>query len=202
MAISSVQCFNCAPYYMEATPDTSRALILLSLTSSPPYAPMSDSSIASIGAKLAGKYLTVLIGQESYGIDVTKVREIMRLQPITMVPCLPACVKGVINLRGRIIPVIDLRQKFNVGAVVDTERTCIVVALAMLDSGRERAMGLIVDGVDEVANLTAADIVETPEFGATVDTAFILGMAQVKGSVKTLLDLDRVVAAGQMAGAV
>lgn len=162
---------------------------------------MSNPAAPSLAAKLAGKYLTVLIGHESYGIDVTRVREIMRLQAITKVPCMPVCVKGVINLRGRVIPVIDLRVKFNLASVTDTERTCIVVALARLDSGHERAMGLIVDGVDEVANLAAGDIVETPEFGATVDTAFILGMAQVKGSVKTLLDLDRVVAAGQMAGA-
>ena len=158
---------------------------------------MSLPTATSYAAKLAGKYLTVLIGPGSYGLDVTKVREIMRLQPITAVPRMPVCVKGVINLRGRIVPVIDLRLVFNLAQVTDTERTCIVVALAKMASGQERAVGLIVDGVDEVANLAAGDIVETPEFGTHVDTAFILGMAQVKGAVKTLLDLDRVVAAGQ-----
>lgn len=159
---------------------------------------MTQIPAASLAVSLAGKYLTVLLGHEFYCIDVTKVREIMRLQPITLVPQLPPCVKGVINLRGRIIPVIDLRLKFKLASVVDTERTCIVVALVRMDSGAERAIGLIVDGVEEVAHLTANDIVETPEFGVTVDTAFILGMAQVKGAVKTLLDLDRVVSAGQL----
>ena len=149
---------------------------------------------------LAGKYLTVLIGHESYGIKVTKVREIIRLQKITPVPQIPSYVKGVINLRGRIIPVIDLRLKFNLTEVVDTERTCIVVAQVDLSAGQGAVqMGLIVDGVEEVANLTAADIAETPEFGAKIDTAYILGMANVKGVVKTLLEIDRVVTGDQLA---
>ena len=103
---------------------------------------------------LAGKYLTVLIGPESYGIDVTKVREIMRLQPITLVPCMPVCVKGVINLRGRIIPVIDLRVKFNLATIADTERTCIIVV-----SLGELTIGLIVGTVREVANIPAEQAV-------------------------------------------
>jgi purine-binding chemotaxis protein CheW len=166
---------------------------------------MTNSSAPSASAtaavpELAGKYLTVLIGHESYGIKVTKVREIIRLQKITPVPQIPSYVKGVINLRGRIIPVIDLRLKFNLTEVVDTERTCIVVAQVALSSSQGAVqMGLIVDGVEEVANLTAADIAETPEFGAKVDTAYILGMANVKGVVKTLLEIDRVVAGDQLA---
>ncbi len=154
-------------------------------------------SQAPAAASLAGKYLTVLIGRESYGIAVTKVREIMRLQPITGVPQMPACIKGVINLRGRIVPVLDLRLKLNVAEVLDTERTCIVVTQVKRPNGAECPMGLIVDGVEEVANLTAADLAETPDFGTTVDTAYILGMAHVKGVVKTLLDLDRVAGAEQ-----
>jgi purine-binding chemotaxis protein CheW len=157
-----------------------------------------DASPATASA-LAGKYLTVLIGRESYGIAVTKVREIIRLQPVTTVPQMPACIKGVINLRGRIVPVLDLRLKLHTAEVVNTERTCIVVTRVALASGADRPMGLIVDGVEEVANLTAADIAEKPDFGTTADTSHILGMAHVKGVVKTLLDLDRVAGADQLA---
>ena len=160
----------------------------------------STVSPAATAPALAGKYLTVLIGGEFYGIRVTKVREIIRLQKITPLPQLPTYVKGVINLRGRIIPVLDLRLKFNLTAIEDTERTCIVVSqVAVASSQGSVLMGLIVDGVEEVINLTSADIAWTPEFGATVDTTYILGMASVKGLVKTLLEIDHVVAGEQLA---
>ncbi len=158
------------------------------------------ASATATAPALAGKYLTVLIGGESYGIRVTKVREIIRLQKITPVPQIPSYVKGVINLRGRIIPVIDLRLKFNFTNIEDTERTCIVVSqVAVASSQGSVQMGLIVDGVEEVINLTATDIADTPEFGSTVDTTYILGMANVKGVVKTLLEIDRVVSGDQLA---
>jgi purine-binding chemotaxis protein CheW len=147
----------------------------------------------STTASLAGKYLTLLLDREAYGIAVIKVREIIRHQKITPVPQMPASVKGVINLRGRIIPVIDLRIKFGLAAEL-TERTCVVVVQVQAPSGTAMQMGLIVDAVEEVANLSAADIEPTPEFGTKIDTAYLLGMAKVKGQVKTLLDIDRVVA--------
>jgi purine-binding chemotaxis protein CheW len=144
---------------------------------------------------LAGKYLTFTIQQESYGIDVLQVREIIRLTNITIVPQMPAYVKGVINLRGKIIPVIDLRLRFGFADVKNTELTCIVVVHVKLPDGKTTQMGLIVDGVEEVINLAAADIEETPDFGAKISTHYILGMAKVKGAVKTLLDIDGVLGA-------
>lgn len=153
------------------------------------------NSLIANTAALAGKYLTVAIGGEAYGIAVRKVREIIRLQKITPVPQVPDSVKGVINLRGRIIPVIDLRARFGVAAAVD-ERTCIVVVQVARTAGAGLSIGLIVDSVDEVVNLTADQIEPTPDFGVSIDTAYLLGMAKVGGLVKTLLDIDRVIAPG------
>ena len=144
-------------------------------------------------ASLAGKYLTVVLESEAYGLNVLKIREIIRLQKITPVPQLPACVKGVINLRGRVIPIVDLRVKFGLKAGFD-ERTCIVVVQVKPAEAPSVQMGLIVDRVEEVVSLTSAEIEPTPEFGTAVDTAYLLGMAKVKDELKTLLDLDRVVA--------
>jgi purine-binding chemotaxis protein CheW len=145
--------------------------------------------------KLAGKYLTFTLQQESYGIDVLKVREIIRLTDITAVPQMPPYVKGVINLRGKIIPVIDLRLRFGFAHAENTDQTCIVVVQARLPGGKVAQMGLIVDGVEEVINIGGTDIEETPDFGAQIATDYIVGMAKVKGEVKTLLNIDRVLSA-------
>lgn len=156
---------------------------------------MPSTDLASIArSSLAGKYLTVLLDNEAYGIAVLKVREIIRLQKITPVPQTPAFVKGVINLRGRVIPVVDLRVKFAVKAEF-ADRTCIVVVQVKLPSEQTVQMGLIVDSVEEVVSLQDSEIEPTPEFGSRVDTTCLLGMAKVKGTVKTLLDIDRVVSA-------
>jgi purine-binding chemotaxis protein CheW len=144
-------------------------------------------------SSLTGKYLTVVLDSEAYGIAVLKVREIIRMQKITPVPQMPGFVKGVINLRGRVIPVVDLRVKFGLKAEF-AERTCIVVVQVKLLSDQIVQMGLIVDSVEEVVTLTAEEIEPTPDFGTKVDTTYLLGMAKVKGQVKTLLDIDRVVA--------
>ena len=141
----------------------------------------------------AGKYLTVVLDKESYGIAVLKVREIIRMQKITAVPQVPTFVKGVINLRGRVIPVIDLRLKFGLTAAF-AERTCIVVVQIALDDSRNVQMGLVVDSVEEVVNLTGEEIEPTPEFGTRIDTSYLLGLAKIKDTVKTLLDIERVVA--------
>jgi purine-binding chemotaxis protein CheW len=141
----------------------------------------------------AGKYLTFILGNESFGIAVLKIREIIRLVNITAVPQMPEYVKGVINLRGKIIPVVDLRLKFGLSKAETTERTCIIVVQVDLHSGVKSQMGLVVDGVEEVTNIAAADIEETPDFGTKLDTDSILGMAKIKGVVKTLLDIDKVV---------
>ncbi|HYP16476.1 MAG TPA: chemotaxis protein CheW [Opitutus sp.] len=154
---------------------------------------MSNAPAPAVAAKLAGKYLTVVLENEAYGIAVLKVREIIRMQKITPVPQMPAFVKGVINLRGRVIPVVDLRVKFGLKAEF-AERTCIVVVQVKLPTEQIVQMGLIVDSVEEVVTLTDEEIEPTPDFGTKIDTTYLLGMAKVKGQVKTLLDIDRVVA--------
>lgn len=154
---------------------------------------MSSPAVSFTAAQNAGKYLTVALDNESYGLAVLKVREIIRMQKITPVPQMPEFVKGVINLRGRVIPVVDLRVKFGLKAIF-ADRTCIVVVQVKLPAGTAVQMGLIVDSVEEVVNLSNTDIEPTPDFGARIDTGYILGMAKVKGAVKTLLDIDRVVA--------
>jgi purine-binding chemotaxis protein CheW len=154
---------------------------------------MSNVPAPTIASKLAGKYLTVVLDNEAYGIAVLKVREIIRMQKITPVPQMPGFVKGVINLRGRVIPVVDLRVKFGLKAEF-AERTCIVVVQVKLPTEQVVQMGLIVDSVEEVVTLTNEEIEPTPDFGTKIDTTYLLGMAKVKGQVKTLLDIDRVVA--------
>ena len=144
-------------------------------------------------ATLAGKYLTFILGGESYAIPGIKVREIIRLTSITTVPQMPDYIRGVINLRGKIIPVMDLRLRFGFAAATNTEQNCIVVVQVKNPAGQATAMGLVVDAVEEVAQLAASDIEETPDFGAQVDTGYILGMAKIKGVVKALLDIDRVI---------
>jgi purine-binding chemotaxis protein CheW len=149
--------------------------------------------------EVAGKYLTFTLGRESYGIAVIKVREIIRPTSITAVPQMPAFVKGVINLRGKIIPIVDLRLKFELPEVTDTGCTCIIVVQAQLGSGTKTLMGLIVDAVEEVINIAAADIEPTPDFGSCLDTDYILGMAKARSSVKTLLDIDKLLNAETVA---
>jgi purine-binding chemotaxis protein CheW len=139
----------------------------------------------------AGKYLTFQLANEEFGIRVLKVREIMGLQEITAVPQTPAHIKGVINLRGKVVPVIDLRLKFGLLTAEYTQRTCIIVTQVQGEAGLV-LMGIIVDGVSEVLNLTASEIEDTPDFGEEVAGQYLLGMAKVKGKVKILLDIDRV----------
>jgi purine-binding chemotaxis protein CheW len=139
----------------------------------------------------AGKYLTFHLGREEFAIQVLKVREIMGIQDITAVPQTPECVKGVINLRGKVIPVVDLRLKFGLPEIEYTQRTCIIVVQVQA-AATSMLMGIIVDGVSEVLNLTATDIEDTPDFGQGVATPYLLGMAKVKGKVKILLDIDQI----------
>ncbi|MDX9975780.1 MAG: chemotaxis protein CheW [FCB group bacterium] len=145
----------------------------------------------SMAVAQAGKYLTFQLGMEFYGIEILKVQEIIGLMPVTRVPRAPEFVRGVINLRGRIIPVMDLRRKFSLEEHEDTERTCIVVARVMLRD-RPMTMGLLVDEVSEVLSVKEEQIEAAPSFGANVDTQFLLGMAKVGQKVVMLLDVDRV----------
>jgi purine-binding chemotaxis protein CheW len=141
------------------------------------------------------KFLTFVLGDESYGIPVMKIREIIQMTDITAVPRMPDYIKGVINLRGKVIPIVDLRTKFGLANVAATERTCIVVVQVAQANGNSPQMGLIVDAVEEVLNINASDIEATPDFGGRVDTEYMIGMAKVRNVVKTLLDIDKIVSA-------
>jgi purine-binding chemotaxis protein CheW len=145
-------------------------------------------------AELAGKHLTFALSDEEYAIPVLKVREIIKMMHITAVPQVPGYVRGVINLRGKVIPVVDLRVKFGFASHEYTERTCIIVVEVMLAPSRIM-MGIIVDRVSEVLNVVAEEIERTPDFGERVETDYMKGIAKVKGKVKILLDLDRVLGA-------
>jgi purine-binding chemotaxis protein CheW len=145
----------------------------------------------TIAAK-PGRYLTFKLGQESYGLPVLGVREIIRLCPITPVPRMPDYIKGVINLRGKVIPILDLRAKFQLSTGGYGERACIVVVQVGTPPATVTLMGAIVDAVEEVVQLNESELEPTPDFGGSPDTDYILGMATIHGGVKTLLDLDRV----------
>jgi purine-binding chemotaxis protein CheW len=138
-----------------------------------------------------GKYLTFSLAGEEYGIGILKVKEIIGMMPITTVPRTPPFVKGVINLRGKVIPVVDLRLKFEMEEMGYSERTCIIV-VEITGQGGSVLIGIVVDAVSEVLNIKGTDIEETPAFGAKLDTEYILGMAKMNGGVKILLDIDRV----------
>jgi purine-binding chemotaxis protein CheW len=156
---------------------------------------------ALVGAvdTLAGKYLVFHLGREDFGIRVLKVREIMGVQDITAVPQTPAHVKGVINLRGKVIPVVDLRLKFGLPEAEYTQRTCIIVV--QVQGGVSASLvGIVVDGVAEVLNVVAGDIEDTPDFGRGVTTPYLLGMAKIKDKVKILLDIDQVLNSQEVRG--
>lgn len=138
-----------------------------------------------------GKYLTFTLAEEEYGIGILKVKEIIGMMPITTVPRTPGFVKGVINLRGKVIPVVDLRLKFGMVEMGYTERTCIIV-VEIAGQGGSVLIGIVVDSVSEVLNIKENDIEDTPTFGAKLDTDYILGMAKMNGGVKILLDIDKV----------
>jgi len=138
-----------------------------------------------------GKYLTFSLEQEEYGIAIVKVKEITQMLNVTPVPHTPNYVKGVVNLRGKVIPVMDLRVRFNMPEIEYTDRTCIIVVEIYSDDELIQ-VGNVVDSVTEVLNVTQENIDETPTFGTKVDTEFILGLANIEGSVKILLDVDKV----------
>jgi len=146
-----------------------------------------------------GKYLTFALAQEEYGLEILKVREIIGYMDVTAVPQTPHYVKGVINLRGQVIPVVDLRAKFGMESVDITDQTCIIV-VEISDGQRKSSTGIIVDRVQEVLDIAGGDIEDAPQFGATVNTDFILGMGKIGQSVKILLDIDRVLGGSDLAG--
>jgi purine-binding chemotaxis protein CheW len=149
-----------------------------------------DQAVQAMADK-EGKYLTFFLADEEYGIGILKIKEIIGMMPITTVPQTPEFVKGVINLRGKVIPVIDLRLRFGMEAIDYTDRTCIIVVEIDGSAGTVQ-IGIVVDAVSEVLNVNEEEIEETPTFGAKLNTDYILGMAKMEGGVKILLDIDRV----------
>ncbi|MCP4672874.1 MAG: purine-binding chemotaxis protein CheW [Desulfobacula sp.] len=146
-----------------------------------------------------GKYLTFTLEEEEYGIGILKVKEIIGMMDITSVPRTPEFIKGVINLRGKVIPIIDLRLKFEMGEIPYTDRTCIIVV--EIDSDKDTILiGIVVDAVSEVLNIQEDEIEETPAFGTQLNTDYILGMAKTEGGVKILLNIDRVLSIEEITG--
>jgi purine-binding chemotaxis protein CheW len=156
-----------------------------------------DSHTIELDEAYAGKYLTFCLGDEVYGLGILKVQEIIGVMTVTRVPRTPSFVRGVINLRGKVVPVVDLRLKFGMPAREDTERTCVIV-VQVLRGGKQITMGLIVDEVSEVLEVKGEQIEAPPSFGVSVDTAFLLGMGKVGEKVIMLLDADRTLAGNEL----
>lgn len=152
---------------------------------------------ADLGVQLAGKYLTFMVAQEEYGLEILKVQEIIQRQAVTKIPRTPEYVRGVINLRGKVIPVIDLRRKFGFETAQDTDKTCIIVVQISQGKGIV-VIGIIIDEVKEVLDIHAENIEETPSFGANINTEFIMGMGKIGANVKILLDIDKVISAQEV----
>lgn len=145
----------------------------------------------------AGKYLTFILDKEEYGLEILKVKEIIGLMDITSLPQTPAFVKGVINLRGKVIPVVDLRLRFQMEEADHTEKTCIIVVEVQAED-RYSQIGIIVDSVSEVLQVQEDDLQATPSFGVNIDTGYILGMAKSQGRIRTLLDINCVLMTDDM----
>jgi len=154
---------------------------------------MSEKEILRTAVELAGKYLTFILGKEEYGVEILKVQEIIGMMPVTHVPRSPSFLRGIINLRGSVIPVVELRLKFGMEDVKDTEKTCIIVVNVKTESEAKKVvMGIIVDEVSEVVDVRSEQIDPPPKMGSAVDTTFILGVGKLGKKVAILLDIDKV----------
>jgi purine-binding chemotaxis protein CheW len=160
------------------------------MTAPAPAAPAAPS--ASAPARRAGKYLTFFLAAEEYGVEILKVQEIIGMLPITRVPRAPHFVRGVVNLRGKVIPIIDLRLKFGMEAAESAESCMVVVQVQGMQ------LGVVVDRVSEVRAIAENDIADPPSFGAEVDTEYLLGLAKGAGRVALLLDIDRVLTTSEV----
>lgn len=141
-----------------------------------------------------GKYLTFRLGGEGYGVEVLKIKEIIRMQRVTPVPHLPPYMQGIINLRGKVIPVIDLRIKFGLENREVTERTCVVVVqIRLQEDNRLAPVGMIVDAVEEVMNISDEQVEDNPDLGSTLENRFIEGLAKLDDVIITLLNIDRLI---------
>jgi purine-binding chemotaxis protein CheW len=161
---------------------------------------ISDTGFSRTASR-AGKFLTFRLGAEEFGLEILRVREIIGLMDITRVPRTPPYIRGVINLRGKVIPVLELRSKFSMDIIEDTEETCIIVVdITIKDNSI--LMGVLVDGVSEVLDIKETDIQDAPAFGGNINTDFILGIGKLKDGVKILLDIDKVIITSDFSTAV
>ncbi|OVE78366.1 chemotaxis protein CheW [bacterium F16] len=158
---------------------------------------MAESAVIETLEHLAGKYLTFILAEESYGMEILKVQEIIGLMPITRVPRTPTFVRGVINLRGKVIPVVELRRKFEMDSIDDTEKSCIIVVQIEQPDG-SLIMGLLVDEVSEVLDVAGVNIEPPPNFGMQVDNEFILGIGKQDNNVIMLLNVDKLLATNEL----
>ncbi|HKO88290.1 MAG TPA: chemotaxis protein CheW [Burkholderiales bacterium] len=155
---------------------------------------MSKIDAASHGTIHAGEFLTFVLGSEEYGIDILKVQEIRGYDAVTRIANAPAFIKGVINLRGIIVPIVDLRLKFQVGEALYNDFTVVIIL-----NVSNRTVGVVVDGVSDVMALTADQIRPAPEFGAAVDTRYLTGLAAVEERMLILLDIEGLMSSGDLA---
>lgn len=148
---------------------------------------------------LEGKYLTFALANEEFGLSILKVREIIGYMEVTVVPQIPDYARGVINLRGKVIPIIDLRIRFGMPEITQSERTCIIVVEVSAPQDEVVLVGIVVDAVSEVITIKAAEIEPPPSFGNDAGSQYILGMAKTDKGVKILLEIDRVINAAELA---
>lgn len=138
-----------------------------------------------------GKYLTFSLGREDYGIPILQVREIIGMMEFTVIPKTPAYIKGVINLRGKIIPIMNLRAKFGMPEIEETEKTCIIVVEFKVNE-ITRPMGIIVDQVSDVVNIDESEMEKALDYGATVDGDFLTGLGKIKERVVMILNIEKI----------
>jgi purine-binding chemotaxis protein CheW len=147
------------------------------------------------------EYLTFSLADEEYGVDILRVQELRGWEAVTRIPNSPSFVKGVLNLRGAIVPIIDLRERFNL-PVSDYTETTVVIVLSVNDSpgGCERTMGVVVDSISDVVHAKMSDIQATPKFGSSLDTEYISGLADAGGKMLMLLNVDTMLSISGMVG--
>ncbi|MBN2706010.1 MAG: purine-binding chemotaxis protein CheW [Deltaproteobacteria bacterium] len=159
--------------------------------------PTAENGVSGLGPQ---KFLTFSLAGEEYGISIMRIKEIIGILPITVLPQTPDYVKGVINLRGKVIPVIDLRLKFDLEPATPTERTCIIVIETESGKHNQTLVGLIIDGVSEVINLKGDEVEPSPTLQTSLHEQYILGLAKYGNGVKILLDIDKVISHEELVG--
>jgi purine-binding chemotaxis protein CheW len=159
-----------------------------------------NAKVTAAAATEPAQYLTFMLAQEQFAVGILGIKEIIEYQGVTEVPMMPACVRGVINLRGAVVPVVDLLARFGRASSAVTKRTCVVIVEAACGTDERHVMGLLVDAVNEVLDIAPADIEPPPAFGARLRSDFIQGVGKVRGKFVLLLDVDRVLSVDEIAG--